>query len=412
MLLRLTSPFVQNSTDAGRLVWSLRLSVSRQRFTHAFRLRTMSSTSTPALFQPMQVGDVKLGHRVVLPPLTRYRADHEHVHTDMGVEYYKQRASVPGTLLIAEATVIAAPAGGVPNVPGIWNDAQIAAWKKITDAVHAKGSYIYLQLWALGRAARPAALKKENPEFPYVSASPIALRTSPNDVPRELRKDEIKEYVQWFGTAASNAVHKAGFDGVEVHGANGYLVDQFLQDVSNKRTDEYGGSIENRARFALEVMDAVVAAVGQSKSAIRLSPWGEYQDMRMKDPKPTFTYLVEQFKRRYPHLAYLHVVTDIAQGNRGPENPADANFIYELWAPRPVISTGGYDRESGIKTAEETGQLIGYGRAFLANPDLPFRLRENIPLNPPQYDTFYTPMSAEGYTTYPFSEEFLKKYPQ
>ncbi|CDO72487.1 hypothetical protein BN946_scf184980.g28 [Trametes cinnabarina] len=372
----------------------------------------MSSTNTPALFQPIQVGDIKLAHRVVLAPLTRYRADDAHVHTDLGFEYYRQRGSVPGTLLITEATFISAQAGGAPNVPGIWNDAQIAAWKKITDAVHAKGSYIYCQLWSLGRAARPAALKQENPAFPYVSASPIPLKATPNDVPRELTKDEIKEYIQWHATAAVNAVHKAGFDGVEVHGANGYLIDQFLQDVSNKRTDEYGGSIENRARFALEVMDAVVAAIGQSKAAIRLSPWSVYQDMRMDDPKPTFTYLVEQFKQRYPHLAYLHVVTPNAPGNQGPADPADADFIYEHWAPRPVISTGGYDRESGIKTAEQTGQIIGYGRPFLANPDLPFRLEKNIPLNEPDYETFYTAKSAEGYITYPFSEEFLKTQTQ
>ncbi|KAI0661290.1 NADH:flavin oxidoreductase/NADH oxidase [Cubamyces menziesii] len=366
------------------------------------------SSSTPALFQPVQIGDITLGHRVVLAPLTRFRADSAHVHTDMGVEYYKQRASVRGTLLISEATYIAAQAGGMPNVPGIWTDAQIAAWKKITDAVHAKGSYIYLQLWALGRAARPAALKQEDPNYPYVAPSPIPLSTSPDDVPRELTKEEIKEYVQWYATAASNAVHKAGFDGVEVHGANGYLVDQFLQDVSNKRTDDYGGSIENRARFALEVMEAVVGAVGQSKAAIRLSPWSEYQDQRMKDPKPTFTYLVNQFKEKYPNLAFLHVVAPGAPGNRGPEDPSEADFIYDLWAPRPVIVTGGFDRESGLRVAERTGQIIGYGRAFLANPDLPFRLRENITLNEPDYDTFYLPMNEKGYTTYPFSKEFLE----
>ncbi|KAI0355742.1 NADH:flavin oxidoreductase/NADH oxidase [Trametes cingulata] len=372
----------------------------------------MSSSSTPKLFQPIQVGDITLGHRVVLAPLTRLRADSAHVHTDLGVEYYKQRASVPGTLLITEATYIKGQAGGMPNVPGIWNDAQIAAWKKITDAVHAKGSFIYLQLWALGRAARPAALHQEDPNYPYVSSSPIPLSTSPNDIPRELTKDEIKEYVQWYATAASNSVHKAGFDGVEIHGANGYLVDQFLQDVSNKRTDEYGGSIENRARFAIEVVDAVVAAVGESKTAIRLSPWSEYQDMRMEDPKPTFTYLVEQLNKKHPNLAFLHVVAPGAPGNRGPENEADVDFIHKLWAPRPVVTTGGYDRESGLKVAEETGQIIGYGRPFLANPDLPFRLEKNIPLNEPEYDTFYLPMSEKGYTTYPFSEEFLKTHPQ
>ncbi|KAI0629633.1 NADH:flavin oxidoreductase/NADH oxidase [Trametes polyzona] len=371
-----------------------------------------SNSNTPALFQPIQVGDIKLAHRVVLAPLTRFRADSAHVHTDLGVEYYKQRASVPGTLLITEATYITAQAGGMPNVPGIWNDAQIAAWKKITDAVHAKGSYIYLQLWALGRAARPAALHQENPDYPYVSASPIPLSTSPDDVPRALTKEEIKEYVQWYATAASNSVHKAGFDGVEIHGANGYLIDQFLQDVSNKRTDEYGGSIENRARFALEVTEAVVAAVGQTKTAIRLSPWSKYQDQGMENPIPTFTYLVEKLKEKFPNLAFIHSVAPGAPGNEWPKDGLDPEFIRKLWAPRLVVTTGGYDRESGLKVAEETGQLIGYGRAFLANPDLPYRLQKNIKLNEPEYDTFYLPMNEKGYTTYPFSEEFLKENPQ
>ncbi|KAI0827754.1 NADH:flavin oxidoreductase/NADH oxidase [Trametes gibbosa] len=364
--------------------------------------------STPALFQPIQVGDIKLAHRVAFAPLTRFRADTAHVHTDLGVEHYKQRASVPGTLLITEATYIAAQAGGMGNVPGIWNDAQVAAWKKITDAVHAKGSFIYLQLWALGRAARPAVLRKENASYDYVAPSPIALSTSPEDVPRELTKEEIKEYVQWYAAAAKRAVHGAGFDGVEIHGANGYLVDQFLQDVSNKRTDEYGGSIENRARFALEVTEAIANVVGQSKTAIRLSPWSTYQDQGMKDPVPTWTYLVEQYKQKLPNLAYLHVVSPGAPLNEPPAEGVDPDFIYKLWTPRPVITTGGYDREAGLKIAEETGQIIGYGRAFLANPDLPFRLEKNIKLNDPDYDTFYLPETEKGYTTYPFCEEFLK----
>ncbi|KAI0752143.1 NADH:flavin oxidoreductase/NADH oxidase [Fomes fomentarius] len=368
-----------------------------------------SESVVPALFQPIQIGDIKLGHRVVLAPLTRFRADNEHVHTDLAVEYYTQRASVPGTLLITEATYISPESGGIPNVPGVWNEAQIAAWKKVTNAVHAKGSYIYIQLWALGRAARPEVLKRENPDFAYVSASPIPLSTRPDDVPRELTKDEIKQYVEWFGKAASDAVHKAGFDGVEIHGANGYLVNQFFEDVSNKRTDEYGGSIENRARFPLEVVDAVVSAIGQTKTGIRLSPWNRYQDMGMENPVPQYTYLVDQFKSKYPNLAFIHTVSASSPLNELPKDKSlDTGFIYKLWAPRPVITTGGYDRESGIKVAEETGQLVGYGRAFLANPDLPFRLREDLPLNAPEEATIYLPQSERGYTTYPFSNKFLE----
>ncbi|KAI0665907.1 NADH:flavin oxidoreductase/NADH oxidase [Trametes maxima] len=368
----------------------------------------MSSANTPALFQPIQVGDVKLGHRVVLAPLTRNRADNAHVHTDVGVEYYVQRGSVRGTMLISEGTFIAPQAGGITNVPGIWNDAQIAAWKKITDAVHAKGSFIYLQLWALGRAARPAALKEEDPSYPYISASDVPLSTSPGDIPRPLTKDEIKQYVQWYATAAKNSI-KAGFDGVEIHGANGYLVDQFTQDVSNKRTDEYGGSIENRARFALEVVDAVVAAIGPTKTGIRFSPWGAYQDMRMENPVPQFSYIIEKLKEKHSDLAFIHLVSPGAAGGKPPQNGEDKDFIHKLWKPRPLITTGGYTRDDALKIAEETGQIIGFGLAFLANPDLPFRLQHNLPLNKPDPETFYFPRSSgKGYTTYPFSEEFLK----
>ncbi|KAI0640768.1 NADH:flavin oxidoreductase/NADH oxidase [Trametes meyenii] len=367
----------------------------------------MSSADTLTLFRPIRVGDINLNHRIVLAPMTRLRADNDHVHTDLGVEYYKQRASVPGTLLISEGTFISQQAVGVPSVPGIWNDAQVASWKKITDAVHAKGSYIFIQLWALGRAARPALLHQENPDYPYVSSSPLALSASPEDIPRELTKEEVKEYVQWYASAAANAVHKAGFDGVEVHGAGGYLVDQFLQEASNKRTDEYGGSIEKRARFALEVIEAIVGAVGQSKTAIRLSPWSKFQDMGLKDPKLQFTYLVEQFKHKVPQLAYLHITSKGAPDNIGPENPQDEYFIHELWAPRVVVTTGGYDRESALKVTEENDNwLVGFGRPFIANPDLPFRLRKDLSLNEQDIDTFYLPQSDKGYTTYPFSDEF------
>ncbi|PIL29744.1 hypothetical protein GSI_08183 [Ganoderma sinense ZZ0214-1] len=394
----------------------------------------------PALFSPIQVGNIKLAHRVVLAPLTRFRNDDAHVPTDLGVEYYTQRASVPGTLLIAESTLISPEASGISNAPGIWNDAQVAAWKKIVEAVHAKGSYIYLQLGAMGRAARPHVLLKEFPDAPFAAPSPTPLKSQPEPVPRELTKDgvhfpfpsdpikrlllskcwreasiylhityaEIKQYAEWFATAARNAVEGAGFDGVEVHGANGYLVDQFLQDVSNTRTDEYGGSIENRARFVLEVMDAIVAAVGATKAAIRLSPWSTYQDMRMEDPIPQFTYLVDELRQRHPNLAYLHVVTPNVPFAKGPEDESQTHFIHRLWAPRPVITTGGYNRESALEVAEETGQLVGYGPLFLANPDLPFRLREDLPLNTPDPSTFYTRLSEKGYTDYPFSEEFLK----
>ncbi|KAH9945561.1 hypothetical protein B0H21DRAFT_433960 [Amylocystis lapponica] len=364
-------------------------------------------STIPKLCQPIEVGAVELSHRVVLAPLTRFRADAQHVHSEIAVEYYSQRASEPGSLLISEGTFIFAKAGGMHNVPGIWNDAQIAAWRKITDAVHAKGSFIFAQLWAQGRGAYIEHLEAEDPSFPYVSASDVqsATRSKP---PRPLTVAEIKEYVDGYARAASDAVHRAGFDGVEVHGANGYLVDQFLQDVTNKRTDEYGGSIEKRCRFGLEVISAIAKAVGADRTAIRLSPWGTVNDMRMDDPIPTFSHFVTRLAELHPDLAYLHVVDPRVTGDWDNlvVNEEDSNdFIRKIWAPRPLISAGGFTREKAIASAEETGDLIAFGRLYISNPDLPLRLRNNLPLTKYNRDTFYVPgtQSVEGYTDYPFA---------
>ncbi|OCH84792.1 NADH:flavin oxidoreductase/NADH oxidase [Obba rivulosa] len=365
----------------------------------------MSTEAAPKLFQPIQVGDIQLKHRVVLAPLTRFRADKSHTHGDLAVEYYSQRGSTPGTLLISEGAFISAKAGGYSNVPGLWTDAQLAAWKKVTDAVHAKGSYIYAQLWALGRTANAEQLKSEDPSYDVVSASDIPLAGGPK--PRPLTTEEIKEFVEAYRTAAYNAVHRAGFDGVEIHGANGYLVDQFLQDVTNKRTDAYGGSVENRARFALEVVDAVAGAVGAQKTGIRLSPWGEFNEMRMADPKPQFAHLVQQLKARHPGLAYVHLVEPRVAGNdeREPAAGESNDFIRDIWLPQPLISAGGYTRDLAIEVAEKTGELIAAGRYFISNPDLPKRLKHNVPLTPYNRDTFYIPESPKGYIDYPFAEE-------
>ncbi|KAH9945535.1 hypothetical protein B0H21DRAFT_433075 [Amylocystis lapponica] len=370
--------------------------------------------SSPKVFQPIKVGTVDLAHRVVLAPLTRYRADRAHVHSELAIEYYAQRASTPGTLLISEAVLISPQAGGYAYVPGIWNDAQIAAWKRITDAVHAKGSYIYMQLIAVGRAANLEHLTFDLRQFgledpsglsPYVSASAIQLSGKPTP-PRALTIPEIEEYVRAFATAAHNAVHGAGFDGVELHGANGYLPDQFLQDVSNTRTDAYGGSIENRVRFALDAVDAIVKAVGADRTAIRLSPWGEFQDMRMADPEPTFAHLVAQLVARHPNLAYIHAVEPRAEGpgDRAVRAGESNDFLRALWAPRPFISAGGYNRARALADAEEKGDLVAFGRLFISNPDLPERLRIDVPLAPYDRSTFYTKGSA-GYVDYPSAGE-------
>ncbi|KZV68715.1 FMN-linked oxidoreductase [Peniophora sp. CONT] len=360
--------------------------------------------TTPKLFQPIKVGTSELKHRIVLAPLTRFRANDAHEHTDLAVEYYVQRASTEGTLLITEATFIAPQAVGYANVPGIWNDAQIAAWKKVTDAVHAKGSSIYMQLWAHGRAALPEVLEKGG--YDLVSASDIPIQEG-GPAPRPLRIEEIKEYVQLYAQAAKNAVHGAGFDGVEIHSANGYLLDQFLQTNSNKRTDEYGGSIENRIRFTSEVVQAVQAAVGPERTGIRISPWSPFQAMRMPDPIPTFTALVKHLVSAHPQLSYLHVVEPRISGNADSDgNDKESNdFVRALWSPKPLIVAGNFTRDTALEAAEkDDSTLVGMGRYFISNPDLPKRWMVDAELTPYDRDTFYS-KGPKGYTDWQFLAE-------
>ncbi|SJL05135.1 related to NADPH2 dehydrogenase chain OYE2 [Armillaria ostoyae] len=365
----------------------------------------------PKLFDPTNVGLLSLQHRVVLAPMTRLRASKTHIPI-VGIvkEYYEQRAHTPGTLLITEATLIAEKAGGFDHVPGMWNQDQIDAWKEVTNSVHAKGSFIFCQLWALGRAANPKILVSKG--LPYVSASDIKLSTATVS-PRPLTVEDIQEYVQLYAQAARNAII-AGFDGVEVHGANGYLLDQFTRDISNNRTDTYGGSLENRVRFPLEVVDAVVEAVGPERVGYRISPWNTVLDMKMDDPKLTFTYLASQLKARQPRLAYLHVVEprvvgmyDRKDADIGIDEENDS--IRSVWAPKLFISAGGYNRLSAIDAAERKGDLIAFGRHFIANPDLVYRLENDIPLNAYDRKTFYLPGTPTGYTDYPFAEESADK---
>lgn len=250
----------------------------------------------------------------------------------------------------------------------------------MTDAVHANGSYIFCQLWALGRAANVEHLHEENPAFDYVAPSPIPLSRNPN-VPRELTVPEIKEYAELYAQAAKNAID-AGFDGVEIHGANGYLPDQFIKEVSNQRTDEYGGSIENRSRFVLETVQAVVDAIGAERTGIRFSPWGTYQgeqnqcvryrhlliqdtDMKVEDPVPQFSYIIKELKERYPDFGYIHVVEPI---DSGPEYAGiSSDPLRKIWQPKPFISAGSHTRESAIETVEKNGGLVAFGRLFIAN---------------------------------------------
>ncbi|KAF5378543.1 hypothetical protein D9615_007071 [Tricholomella constricta] len=262
-----------------------------------------------------------------------------------------------------------------------------------------------------GRTANPAVLSFEDPSLSLVAPSPIPLSSRPNIMPRELSIEEIQEYVILFAQAAKNAVEDAGFDGVEIHGANGYLVDQFLQDVSNQRVDDYGGSVEARSRFGLEVIDAVVNIVGEEKTAIRLSPWSPFQSMGMEDPITQFTHFVSTLKAKHPSLAYLHIIEPRIDGttDRSTALHESNDFIRAIWKPLPLIVAGGYTRETAFKTAEENGDLVAFGRLYISNPDLPLRLKEDIPLTAYDRQTFYVPGDKEGtevgYIDYPFATQ-------
>ncbi|GAA5890664.1 hypothetical protein JCM8208_004953 [Rhodotorula glutinis] len=366
----------------------------------------MSSDS--ALFEPITVGDMRLSHRLVMAPLTRFRADEQHVHQPVAAEYYSQRASTPGTLLITEATFIDPKASGYANVPGIWTDEQVQGWKRVVDAVHAKGSKVFLQLWALGRAADADNLRDETGEE-VQSASDVAFEGGAT--PRPLTREEIKDYVSYYARAAKKFVEEAGGDGCEIHTANGYLLDQFLQTVSNKRTDEYGGSVENRARFPLEVLDAVCAAVGPSRVGVRLSPYSPWQGMGMpqRDVEETFSYYVREARERHSDLAYLHCVTARMAGIldvEGVKPEQSLDFIRDLWAPRPFIVAGGFDAESARVAADSRDNTcVAMGRLWISSPDLPRRVRERIPLTPYDRDLFYQngPDKVHGYIDYPFA---------
>ena len=357
------------------------------------------------LFSPVQIGRLQLPHRIAMAPMTRFRADDAHVPLPFVKDYYAQRASVPGTLIVTEATIVSPRAGGYPNVPGIYTEEQIAAWRGVVDAVHAKGSYIYLQLWALGRVAMPDVLKQDGCDMVSSSAVPAG---SGYPVPRELTEEEIKGFIGDFTQAAKNAM-AAGFDGVEIHGANGYLIDQFNQDTTNQRTDSWGGSIEKRARFALETIKAVVDVAGANRTAIRYSPWGTFQGMRMAEPMPQFAYLARktaEFK-----LAYVHLVESRIPDNADAKSTDQLEFFIDAYAAAsPIIIAGGFKTDSAKdavdKQYKNSDIIIAFGRPFITNPDLPFRVQKEIPFRPYEREHFYVPKEPKGYLDYDFSEEF------
>ncbi|KIY71271.1 NADH:flavin oxidoreductase/NADH oxidase [Cylindrobasidium torrendii FP15055 ss-10] len=361
----------------------------------------------PELFEPIQVGRLQLAHRVVMPPMARMRIEDGAPINPWASTYYSQRASVPGTLLIAEATIIAPQAGMIDNISGIWSDKQIAAWKEVVDAVHAKGSYICMQIAATGRVANLDYLKSLDPKFKVVGPSAIPYEPGA-PIPHALTVEEIEEYVEWFGKAAENAVLKAGFDGVEIHGANGYLVEQFLSHNANQRTDQYGGSPERRVKFAVDIVERVARSIGEDRVSIRVSPWSIRYGLGMPDPKPTYTHLASELKRRFPNMAWMHAIESrVDEEFRDIDvQPGKSNdFLVEAWAPKPFIRAGGFDGPLALEAADRWDNvLVSMGRWFISNPDLPTRLKEGYPLTKYIRPTFYLPgdTTGIGYTDYTY----------
>ncbi|KAF0926303.1 hypothetical protein E2562_022121 [Oryza meyeriana var. granulata] len=348
-------------------------------------------------------GKLELNHRVVLAPMTRCRS-YGNVPQPHAVLYYTQRAT-SGGLLITEATGVSDTAQGYPETPGVWTQEHVEAWKPIVDAVHRKGALFICQLWHVGRVStngfQPDGLAPISSTDKQITPDGSGMVYSK---PRRLRTDEIPQIVDDFRLAARNAI-EAGFDGVEIHGANGYLLEQFMKDSSNDRTDEYGGSLENRCRFAVEVIEAVVREIGSHRVGIRLSPFLDYMDCVDSNPKALGSYMVQQLNKHEGFL-YCHMVEPrmaIVDGRRQIQHGL---LPFRKQFNGTFIAAGGYDREEGNKVITDGyTDLVSYGRLFLANPDLPRRFELDAPLNKYDRNTFYTQDPVVGYTDYPFLDE-------
>ncbi|HOY70036.1 MAG TPA: alkene reductase [Methylotenera sp.] len=352
------------------------------------------------LFSPVKFGSIQLNNRIIMAPLTRNRAGEGGVPQDLNVTYYAQRATAG--LIITEATPISAMAHGYPALPGIYTDAQVAGWKKITDAVHAKGGKIVIQLWHVGRISHPSllpigalpvapsAIKPAGQAFTYQGLQDYVT-------PRALDASELPAIVQDYVHATRCAL-AAGFDGVEVHSANGYLLDQFLRDGSNQRTDNYGGSVENRARLLMEIVEAVVKAAGADKVGVRLSPVNPFNDMHDSNPQALFEYVANALNRF--NLAYLHAVEGGIHGG-GKADPFDFVAFRKLFKGGYIANLS-YDKARGnAAIASGHADAIAYGVPYIANPDLVARFKQNAPLNAADANTFYGG-AEKGYTDYPF----------
>jgi N-ethylmaleimide reductase len=368
----------------------------------------------PSLFSALKIGPYQLKHRLALAPLTRMRAEKPSLAPrPLNAEYYAQRAT-PGGLLIAEASPVMATGFGSPGVPGIYSEQQIEGWRKVVDAVHARGGVIFLQLWHVGRVShssfQPGGVLPVAP-----SAVPIGadLKTGtadgkavPYETPRALETSEIPAVIDAYQQGANNAL-KAGFDGVEIHGANGYLIEQFLQSHSNLRTDRYGGSIENRTRFLMEVTNAVVEVWGAERVGLRLSPYGVANGSGEPDPMPLYSHVVKSLNPL--GLAYLHFIEPRSSGaGRAEVNHQNVPSAMVLFRPiwnGVLITAGGFTGETAdAAIAAGHADAIAFGRIFISNPDLPRRLQRGFPLTPYNRATFYGGEAA-GYTDYPAHDE-------
>lgn len=368
----------------------------------------MNTLTSLKLFTPVRIGPVTLSHRVVMAPLTRSRSEQPgDTPGDLMMEYYTQRAS-EGGLVISEATTISISGRGWQGAPGLYSDQQAAGWKRVVDAVHKKGGRMFAQLWHVGRASNVEMTDGAAPVAPSVvpyqetvSTPSGWVKTSPH---RALDIAEIPGIVEDYRRAAERA-RLAGFDGVELHAANGYLPDQFLQDGSNRRTDAYGGPIENRARFLLEVVEAMASVWGGARVAVRIGPGGTWNGMSDSNPDSLFGYVVTQLNRF--GLAYLHIIEPRIKGNVAIAEGLrpEASVRYRKIFRGKIIAAGGFEPDTAEAIVERgDADLVAFGRYFVSNPDLPERIRQGLPLTPYDRSTFYT-FDARGYTDYPFYGE-------
>lgn len=355
------------------------------------------------LYDPLKLGATELKNRILMAPLTRNRALPDGTPGTLAGEYYRQRASAG--LIITEATQVSAMGKGYLNTPGIYTDTHVQAWKQITDAVHAEGGKIFVQLWHVGRISHSSLLPNNTqPVAPSAIRAEAQTFTTEGMVdvsqPRALSIEEIKATIEDYRHAAQKA-KEAGFDGIEVHAANGYLIDQFLNDQTNQRDDEYGGSLENRMRFMLEVMDAVKTSFPADQVGVRLSPTGTFNDISDSNRAEHFTHIAATLNPL--GLAYLHMVEKFPGIDSSDEDAATLDSVRNAWDGH-YIANGDYNRNEGEKAvASGRADAVAYGRPFIANPDLPERLEANATLNEPQPDSFYGG-DHRGYTDYPFME--------